>query len=146
MKNKNKTPYILGLDVGSNSIGWAVVDCKIEEGNHKGIYAGYNPVSLRALNSRIFLEMVEAKTRTPKNQKRRTARGARTRRSYYKQRRKDLANILMDKGLLPNDYWQDPERILNKIDIGYGERKVEKSLVQSMECHRKSLLLPLCDA
>ena len=126
MKNKNKTPYILGLDVGSNSIGWAVVDCEIENGNHKGIYAGYNPVSLRALNSRIFLEMVEAKTQAPKNQKRRTARGARTRRSYYKQRRKKLVNILMEKGLLPNDYWQNPEKILNKIDLEYGERKVGK--------------------
>ena len=123
---KNKTPYILGLDVGSNSIGWAVVDCKIEKGDHKGIYGGYNPVSLRALNSRIFLEMVEAKTQAPKNQKRRTSRGARNRRSYYKQRRKDLANILMDKGLLPNDYLQDPERILNEIDLRYGERKVGK--------------------
>ncbi len=114
------------MDVGSNSIGWAVVDCKIEKGDHKGIYAGYNPVSLRALNSRIFLEMVDAKTHVPKNQKRRTARGARNRRSYYKQRRKDLANILMDKGLLPNNYLQDPERILNEIDLRYGERKVEK--------------------
>ena len=24
-------PYILGLDLGTNSIGWAVVDCEIEE-------------------------------------------------------------------------------------------------------------------
>ena len=126
MKNKNKTPYILGLDVGSNSVGWAIVDCKIEEGDHKGIYAGYNPVSLRALNSRIFLEMVEAKTKAPKNQKRRTARGARNRRSYYKQRRKNLVRILMDKGLLPDDYRKDPERILNQIDRRYGERKVGK--------------------
>ncbi len=126
MKNKNKNPYILGLDVGSNSIGWAVVDCIKEEGDHKGIYAGYKPTSLRALNSRIFLEMVEAKTRVPKNQKRREKRGARKRRSFYKRRREKLVRILIDKRLLPEDYRQCPEKTLNQIDRRYGERKVGK--------------------
>ena len=67
---KNYNPYILGLDVGTNSIGWAVVDCEIEKGRE---YEP-KPVSLRALNSRVFLDMLDAKTQVPKNQKRRTAR------------------------------------------------------------------------
>ena len=126
---QNKNPYILGLDVGTNSIGWAVVDCEIEENaeGHKGIYAGYHPVSLRALNSRIFLDMLDAKTSVPKNQKRRAARGARNRRSYYKRRRRELVRILIENGLLPGDYRQDPERVLNEIDRKYGERKVGKA-------------------
>ncbi len=123
---QNKVPYILGLDVGPNSIGWAVVDCKLEAGNHQGIYAGYQPVSLRALNSRIFLEMLEAKTRVPKNQKRREARGARNRRAYYKERRKKLVNILLNKSLLPQDYQANPEKVLNEIDRRYAERKLGK--------------------
>ncbi len=129
-KSEKQNPYILGLDVGSNSIGWAVVDCKIgkeEKEEHKGIYAGYKPISLRALNSRIFLEMLEAKTKVPKNQKRRAARGARNRRDYYKDRRKALVEILMENGLLPDDYRSKPEDILNEIDRRYAERKVDKT-------------------
>lgn len=128
MQNKNQTPYILGLDVGTNSIGWAVVDCKTEENaeEHKGIYAGYHPVSLRALNSRIFLDMLDEK-QVPKNQKRRAARGTRNRRTYYKRRRKDLVKILIENGLLPDGYRQRPERVLNEIDRKYGERKAGKA-------------------
>lgn len=126
---QNKNPYILGLDVGPNSIGWAVVDCEREEDaeGHKGIYAGYKPVSLRALNSRIFLDMLDAKTQVPKNQKRRAARGARNRRTYYKERRNKLVKILVENGLLPDDYRQDPQTVLNNIDREYGERKVGKA-------------------
>ncbi len=124
---RNKNPYILGLDVGTNSIGWAVVDCAKEEGKHQGVYAGYKPLRLRALNSRIFEDMLEAKTKVPKNQKRRAARGARNRRAYYKQRRKNLVKILTEKGLLPDNYQQDPERILNEIDRNYAERKLGKT-------------------
>lgn len=142
MKNKNKTPYILGLDVGTNSIGWAVVDCIKEEGDHKGIYAGYKPTSLRALNSRIFLEMVEAKTRVPKNQKRRTARGARKRRSHYNSRRKNLVNILVNQGLLPENYRQYPEKTLNEIDRKYGERKVGKPWSKTWSVAEKSFCSP----
>ncbi len=122
----NSNPYILGLDVGTNSIGWAVVDCEKEQGEHQGIYAGYKSTSLRALNSRIFLEMVEAKNEVPKNQKRRMARGACNRRAYYKRRRRKLLEILVNKGLLPDDYSQNPEKILNEIDRKYAERKLGK--------------------
>lgn len=128
---KNEKPYILGLDVGPNSIGWAVIDCEIEDGEHKGIYAGYKPVSLRALNSRIFQEMVEAKTQVPKNQKRREARGARNRRAYYKKRRKELVEILMQEKLLPEDYLKNPQETLQEIDRKYGERKVGKDWSQT---------------
>ncbi len=135
---QNKKPYILGLDVGPNSIGWAVVDCKKV---NKGIY-GYEPVSLRALNSRIFLDMLEAKTKVPKNQKRREARGARNRRAYYKKRRKELVEILVAQGLLPNDYRKNPEEILNEIDLRYGERKIGKDWAKTWTVAEKAHCSP----
>lgn len=120
-------PYILGLDLGTNSIGWAVVDCEIEKTeDHQGIYAGYKPVSLRALNSRIFEDMLEAKTKVPKNQKRRAMRGARNRRAYYQQRRQGLVEILLENNLLPEEYLQAPEKALNEIDRRYAEGKLGK--------------------
>ena len=139
---KNTTPYILGLDIGSNSVGWAVVDCELEKGNHQGIYAGYNPTSLRALNSRIFLGMVEAKTQVPKNQKRRAARGARNRRSYYKKRRRDLLETLLETGLLPSDYLENPEQTLNRIDRKFAESKLNKKWSKAWSLEEKAYCSP----
>ena len=140
---QNNTPYILGLDVGSNSIGWAVVDCDINtKDNHQGIYAGYDPVSLRALNSRIFLEMVEAKTQVPKNQKRRAARGTRNRRAYYKKRRMALVDVLIETGLLPHDYLENPEKTLNRIDREFAERKLNKAWSKTWDNKEKAYSSP----
>ena len=125
-ESKKSTPYILGLDVGTNSIGWAVVDCQKTEGEHKGIYAGYEPVSLRALNSRIFQDMLNSK-KVPKNVKRREARGARNRLDYYQKRRRELVSILLKNNLLPHDYRQKPEKVLQRIDRQFAERKCGKS-------------------
>ncbi|MEQ1545964.1 hypothetical protein [Methyloglobulus sp.] len=54
---------ILGLDLGTNSIGWAL----LEETEGK-------PQKIIDLGSRIFTKAVEEKTPTPKNVKRRNAR------------------------------------------------------------------------
>ena len=136
------SPYILGLDVGTNSIGWAVVDCALEAGDHQGQYAGYAPLSLRALNSRIFLEMVDAKTRVPKNQKRRQKRGERNRRAYYKKRRKELVGILLKTGLLPENYHADPNQTLLQIDRQFAERKLGKPWSKDWSDHDKAYCSP----
>ena len=78
---------ILGLDLGTNSIGWALL-----EGS-----------SLTACGSRIFQEAVDAKTRTPKNKARRDARSARKLNARRKMRRDTLTNLLAKEGLLPAD-------------------------------------------
>ena len=139
---QNRTPYILGLNVNSNSIGWAVIDCKREKGTYQGIHTSYKPTYLRALNSRIFLEMLEAKTRVPKNQKRREARNVRNRRAYYKKRRKNLVNILLNAGLLPESFLQSPEKVLNAIDRKYAERKLGKSWSKSWHVTEKAYCSP----
>lgn len=86
----------LGLDLGPNSIGWALV-----EEDDTG------PKSLEAIGVRVFQEMVERKTKTPKNHKRRDARQARRQRSRRKMRRDTLQNELIRCGLLPES---DEER------------------------------------
>lgn len=83
----------LGLDLGTNSIGWAVI-------NHD---AEGRPIHLEACGVRIFQEAVDSKTRTPKNQARRAARMARRLVSRRRRRREKLIRLLVSKGLLPND-------------------------------------------
>lgn len=141
-EKSKKIPYILGLDVGTNSLGWAVVECEKEKGDHQGIYAGYRPLALRALNSRIFLDMLDAKTKVPKNQERRAARGARNRRAYYKKRREKLVQLLIENSLLPGDYKQAPEEKLNEIDRKYGERKAGKAWSSDWDITEKSYCSP----
>lgn len=83
----------LGLDLGTNSIGWALVDFDDNQ----------QPRELVACGSRIFQEAVEAKTGTPKNHARRAARAARKLVARRKQRRNKLLNLLVRHGLLPQD-------------------------------------------
>ncbi|MCF6194351.1 MAG: hypothetical protein L3J46_08475 [Kangiellaceae bacterium] len=88
---------ILGLDLGSNSIGWAL----LEETNGK-------PSKIIDLGSRIFTKAVEEKTPTPKNVKRRDARLARRviqRRARRKQR---MLNYLVSLQLLPKGIYSPP--------------------------------------
>lgn len=83
----------LGLDLGTNSIGWALIDFDDNQ----------QPQKLIACGSRIFQEAVEAKTGTPKNHARRAARAARKLVARRKQRRTKLLNLLVHHGLLPQD-------------------------------------------
>ena len=83
----------LGLDLGPNSIGWAII-----EENEAG-----DPRSLEAMGVRAFQEMVDRESKTPKNHERRKARLARRQRARRKRRREKLRNQLVRGGLLPGD-------------------------------------------
>ncbi len=85
--------YVLGLDLGTHSAGWAVVE--IDEGG--------NPVALKDAGVRIFEAPVEPRTKLPKNAARRTARQHRKQLARKKQRRLLLLSILQANGLLPSD-------------------------------------------
>ncbi|HHT9126823.1 MAG TPA: hypothetical protein ACFYD6_13560 [Candidatus Brocadiia bacterium] len=80
--------FTLGLDIGTNSVGWAIVEC---DDNKK-------PTRLIDLNARIFQEMVEGPEykRVPKNKNRREKRGARRLTSRYKERRTKLVKLLIE--------------------------------------------------
>lgn len=85
--------YILGIDMGTNSIGWAVVE---HDDNRQ-------PSGLIACGTRIFQEAVDAKSRIPKNQARRAARAARRLVARRKMRLHKALNLLLNNGLLPNN-------------------------------------------
>ena len=152
-KTSEQFPYILGLDVGPNSIGWAVVECEIDDsipdrhidketGAIKESSARYLPKRLHALNSRIFQERVDAKTRVPKNQKRRQMRGARRRLDRLQARRRKLVALLLQHQLLPKDFSTQTERLLNEIDLSFAERVLNKKWSSQWTVEDKKWISP----
>jgi CRISPR-associated endonuclease Csn1 len=105
----------LGLDLGTNSIGWALV--RHDDNNQ--------PQSIEAAGARIFQEAVDAKTRTPKNQKRRAARALRRIISRRRRRKAKLKRLLVGAGVLPPDILETatPEILLNGLGDPYEIRK-----------------------
>lgn len=82
----------LGLDIGTNSIGWWLFDCD-SEGIQQSIDGG----------ARIFSDGRTAKSKAPLAAKRREARSQRRRRDRYLRRRKALLKRLVEAGLMPNN-------------------------------------------
>lgn len=106
--------YTLGIDMGTNSIGWAIV---AHNDNRQ-------PSGLIACGTRIFQEAVDAKSKTPKNQARRAARSIRRLISRRKMRLNRVLNLLLNKGLLPsNNEERDKLFADNKAHDPYHLRK-----------------------
>lgn len=101
---------ILGLDLGSNSIGWAL----LEENNGK-------PDRIVNIGSRIFTKAVEEKTPTPKNVKRRNARLSRRITQRRARRKLRMLNYLIQLKLLPQELTANPnpEIVLNELGNPY---------------------------
>ncbi len=87
----NGKKYRLGLDVGTNSLGWSVLELDAET----------KPCAILAAGSRIFAEGREAKTKATLAATRRAARSARRRRDRFKQRQAFLLDELTKAGLFP---------------------------------------------
>lgn len=87
----NGGPYRLGIDVGSNSLGWFVVRLDAD-----GKPAGLGPGGVR-----IFPDGRDPQSKTSNAVQRRMARGARRRRDRYLKRRGDLMTRLIACGLMP---------------------------------------------
>jgi len=127
--------YTLGLDLGTNSIGWALINHD-EDGR---------PIQLETCGTRIFQEAVDAKTRTPKNQARRAARMARRLISRRRRRRERLLGLLVSKGLLPSDWLNrtSAESHYNALGNPYELRR--KGLDQPLTPHEFGrVLVHLC--
>lgn len=101
---------LLGLDLGSNSIGWALL--AEEQGK---------PNRIIALGSRIFIKAVEEKTPTPKNVKKRNARLTRRVLQRRAKRKMRMLTYLVNLHLLPEDLQKSltPEVQLNAIGDPY---------------------------
>ena len=96
MTTTTSRKYRLGLDLGTNSIGWTAVSLN-EDGE---------PCGVLDMGVRIFPDGRKdgAGGDGPSNaERRREARGQRRRRERYKRRRNDLVEALIDCGLMPRD-------------------------------------------
>ncbi len=84
----NFSPYVLGLDLGSNSIGWSLI--KIDEND--------NPCGIERVGVRVFEAGMEGQYEQGKeesrNKKRREARLVRRQIERRARRYRKLANLL----------------------------------------------------
>jgi CRISPR/Cas system Type II protein with McrA/HNH and RuvC-like nuclease domain len=93
-----KYKHVLGLDIGTNSLGWALIK-EYEDGSVEIIKTG---VHIFPIGTIVDDQSNKEKT---KNEQRRTYRGASRMRYRFKLRRKELKKILERLGMLP-DYSQ----------------------------------------
>lgn len=91
-------PYRLGLDLGSNSLGWFMVWLDRDGDNDR-----YRPVGLGPGGVRVFPDGRDPQSGTSNAVDRRTARSARRRRDRFVNRRKRLMDELIIHGLMPTD-------------------------------------------
>ncbi|MEX2617159.1 MAG: type II CRISPR RNA-guided endonuclease Cas9 [Alphaproteobacteria bacterium] len=96
--------FRLGLDIGANSIGWAIVDLE----------TGGKPASIRDAGVRIFSDGRNPKDRTSLAVARRQARQMRRQRDRYLQRRDKFMNALIRAGLMPED--EAARKTLERLD------------------------------
>ncbi|AGH95128.1 type II CRISPR RNA-guided endonuclease Cas9 [Pseudobdellovibrio exovorus] len=97
--------YTLGLDVGTNSIGWAVLEL-----NTNG-----EPQRIEKLGSRIFTDGRHPKDGTTLASKRRQKRHERRRRDRLHQRKKLVLNQLVSMGLFPQS--EQEQQDLKSLDV-----------------------------
>lgn len=83
----------LGLDIGTNSIGWCLFQLD-EQGD---------PIAVRDIGVRIFSDGRDPKSGASLAVDRRDARAMRRRRDRYVRRRSVLLDALVDTGLMPTD-------------------------------------------
>jgi len=133
MEDKRATPYILGLDIGASSVGWAVID--LDRGK---------PAHLIRCGARVFDCGIEgtnfsAGKDNSRSATRRQARMARRllNRRFRRQRR--LFNLLVKAGLLPAG---DPAQVLPALDATIRAKRLAAFPAKSAERRRQEHLLP----
>lgn len=114
------TPYRLGLDLGTNSIGWTMLQLSPEG----------RPIKIVRMGSRIFSDGRDPKSGQSLAADRTSVRSQRTRRDRAVQRRNTLLRQLCALGLLP----QDPESAKNLLLLNPYELRA-KALAQSLHPH-----------
>ncbi|MFW6119046.1 MAG: type II CRISPR RNA-guided endonuclease Cas9 [Planctomycetota bacterium] len=99
--------YVLGLDIGTHSVGWAVI--ALDDGQP----AGLERVGVRIFEPGVEEVQYEQGRADPPGQKRRQARSARRLTARRARRMEKLLHILQDAGLLPQG---DPDDIFPSLD------------------------------
>ena len=113
----NNVKYRLGIDLGTNSLGWAAVK----------LNADGEPYDILDMGVRIFPDGRDAQGETSNAAGRRLAREQRRRRSRYVERRGELMTLLIEFDLMPE---------------GDAERKASESM-DPYELRKRSLDEPL---
>ena len=98
--------YRLGLDLGTNSIGWAAI--RIDDSTDR------SPLGLLDMGVWLFHNGRDPKTNASLAEPRRRARGMRRNRDRYLQRRAKLMNALIRYGLMPAD--ESERKALESLD------------------------------
>ncbi len=97
--------YVLGLDLGPNSIGWAMLNCDSDGNPTEGFYdsehAGHPPLGVRIFEA--GLHNFDTAKEESLNQKRRTARSMRRNHARRNSRRRSVMRELVAAGLLPSN-------------------------------------------
>ena len=133
MTNISTNPYSLGLDLGSNSIGWALI--KLDENE--------NPCGIEKVGVRVFKAgmkgLIEQGKEKSRCKNRREARLSRRQIERRSRRYKKLAGLLQKIGLLPEGdirnsderqrIFEDLDNELRKIYIDKNLPEKEKHLI-----------------
>ena len=100
--------YRLGLDVGTNSLGWSVLELNESD----------EPCRVEAAGSRIFSDGRNPKSKATLTATRREARSARRRRDRFKQRQTFLLAEITKAGLFPEDQHERKQlQMLNPLEL-----------------------------
>ena len=100
--------YRLGLDVGTNSLGWSVLELNESD----------EPCRIEAAGSRIFSDGRNPKSKATLTATRSEARSARRRRDRFKQRQTFLLAEITKAGLFPEDQHERTQlQMLNPLEL-----------------------------
>lgn len=119
----------LGLDIGTNSIGWALL----------ALDDNGSPINIVKMGSRIFPDGRHPKTGTPLAVERRQKRQERRRRDRTLYRKKSLLEILIANGLFPVDLTE--QRKLKNLDVYHYRVKALSEQITPYELGRVLLHL-----
>lgn len=93
---RKSIPFRLGLDLGTNSLGWCITDLgKPDKDGHM------HPIRIRRMGVRIFPDGRNPQSGASLAQERRVPRSARRRRDRFLDRRSDLMRLLIAHKLMP---------------------------------------------
>ena len=134
----NYSPYVLGLDLGTNSIGWALI--KLDDND--------KPCGIERVGVRVFEAGMEGHYGSGKeesrNKKRREARLARRQLDRRVRRCRKLANVLQQIKLLPEGNMNDSlerKNILDNLDKELRKMYIKEDLSE-YEKNRLNQIFP----
>jgi len=132
MPRQERCNYILGLDIGANSVGWAAVRLENEE-----------PAGIADSGTRVFDAGVEGNFQSGRGESRaaprRRARLMRRQHDRRARRKKRLLHQLQEAGLLPEG---EADEVLPKLDRQLAEKHVGSLPPDSDSRRRRAHTLP----